>query len=396
MKQVKELIQHYLPRVKEHRYWLHEHPEPSHQEKETARYLADALRGMGLTVAENIGGYGLTAVIEGGKPGPCVALRADFDALEVTECTGVPFASKKPGLMHACGHDMHTAMLLGAAYVLLDMKDEIAGSVKLIFQPSEEDAAGSGARAMIEDGCLENPHVDAIFGQHVWPEIDTGKIGVRNGTMMAASDRFFLTVHGRASHGGAAPHEGIDAIVMAAHIITALQTVVSRNVSPVDSAVISIGTIRGGTRYNVIADTVYMEATCRNLSPDTHKKIPDIIRRVCENTAAAFGGTCDVDYRPGYPPTYNVQETFDVMKSSIVSAFGEESFFEPKNATLGAEDFSFYCEKIPSGFAWLGCHEKGTPVYPIHNGHFLPQEEAMPIGMEFLVRSALDYLAQHR
>lgn len=396
MKQIRELVQQYLPKAKAYRYWLHEHPEPSHQEKETARYLADALRAMGLNVTENIGGYGLTAVIEGARPGPCVALRADFDALEVTECTGVPFASQKPGLMHACGHDMHAAMLLGAAHVLLDMRGQMAGSVKLIFQPSEEDAAGSGAQAMIADGCLENPHVDAIFGQHVWPEVETGRIGARSGTMMAASDRFFLTVRGKASHGGAAPHEGIDAILIAAHIVTALQSIVSRNVSPVDSAVISVGTIKGGTRYNVIADQVYMEATCRNLSPQVHQRIEGIIRRVCEQTAAAFGGTCEVDYRPGYPPTFNTEQTFSVMKEAAQAAFGEDSFFEPQNASLGGEDFSFYCEKIPAGFAWLGCHEKGAPLYPIHNGRFLPQEEAMPIGMEFLVRCALGYLEKHR
>lgn len=396
MQEIKKRVLEHLPKAKEHRRWLHENPEPSHYEKETGAYLAAALRAMGLPVRDNVGGYGVVAVIEGAQPGPCVALRADFDALEVNECTGVPFASKKPGLMHACGHDVHAAMLLGAAYVLQDMKAEIKGSVKLIFQPSEEDAAGSGAKAMIADGCLENPHVDAIFGQHVWPEIDTGRIGARDGNMMAASDRFFLTVHGKASHGGAAPQEGVDAIVIAGHIITALQTVVSRNVSPVDSAVISVGTIRGGTRYNVIADHVVMEGTCRNLSPQVHKQMPGIIQRICENTAAAFGGTCEVDYRPGYPPTFNTPESFAAMQEAARQCLGENGFFEPKNASLGGEDFSFYCEKIPAGFAWLGCHQKGEPLYPIHNGRFLPDENVMPIGIEFLVRSALNYLDKAR
>ena len=264
MREVKELVAGYWEQICRHRRYFHENPEPSHCEKETAAYISAALREMGLEPIEHVGGYGVIALIRGEGAGKCVALRADFDALEVQEQTGAPFASRKSGFMHACGHDMHAAMLLGAAWVLNELRHTFSGTVKLIFQPAEEDAAASGAKAMIAAGCLTEPPVDAIFAQHIWPSLPTGTIGVRKGSMMGASDRFFITVHGKAGHGGK-PDEGIDAIVIAAHIVTALQTIVSRNVSPMGNAVVSVGKIGGGTRYNVIADAVHMEGTCRSV-----------------------------------------------------------------------------------------------------------------------------------
>ena len=240
MNDIKEYINKHWDAIRRHRIWLHLHPEASGKEKMTPAYIAKVLREMGLEPQENVGGNGVVAVIEGKGEGKCVGLRADFDALEVAEVSDFPYPSHIPGMMHACGHDAHTAMLLGAAYVLNDLRDTFSGKVKLIFQPSEENVADSGARRMIQDGCLENPHVDAIFGQHVWPEFPVGKVAVRNGIMMAASDQIRIKIYGKKSH-ASKPESGIDAIVIASYVVTALQTVVARSVAPLDSSVVTIG-----------------------------------------------------------------------------------------------------------------------------------------------------------
>ena len=394
MSEVKQLIDKYWEQVRAHRIWFHQHPEPSHREHETAAYVAKVLREIGLTPQEHVGGCGVVAVIEGKGPGKCVGLRADFDALEITECTGAPFASQNPGVMHACGHDTHAAMLLGAAYVLNELRGEFNGRIKLIFQPAEEDAADSGSRAMIADGVLENPHVDVMYGQHVWPSLPTGTVGIRNGTMMASSDRFFITIHGKSSHGGAAPHEGVDAVVIGAQAITALQTIVSRSVAPLDSAVISIGKVSGGTRYNIVADEFRMEGTCRNLNPAVRKTMPERIRKIVCGIAEGMGGTAEVDYRMCYSPTVNDPAQFELMRGVITETLGEDALVIPENSSLAGEDFSYYCEQVPTCFNWLGCHEPGKPVYPLHSDHFLAQEACMPLGMEVMVNAALKFLAE--
>lgn len=394
MSEIRTLIDKYWDRVREHRIWLHQHPEASGKEKETSAYIAKTLREMGLTPTENVGGYGVTAVIEGKGEGKCVGLRADFDALEVIENTDLPFPSQNPGMAHSCGHDTHTAMLLGAAYVLNELKDSFNGKVKLVFQPSEENAADSGAKKMIADGCLENPHVDAMFGQHVWPAYDTGKVAVRNGAMMASSDRFFITVRGKNSH-GSAPENGIDAIMIASYVVTALQSIVARNVAPLDSAVISIGKMNGGTRYNVIADEVVMEGTCRNLNPAVRNTMPQRIENIVKGVVESMGGTYEFNYMMCYSPTVNDPKQFDLVRGVIRDVVGEDGLVIPEHSALGGEDFSFYCEKVPSCFFWLGCHDPAKAErYPIHHGSFYPEWDALPIGMEVMVTSALRYLAQ--
>lgn len=394
MSEIRTLIDKYWDKVREHRIWLHQHPEASGKEKETSAYIAKTLREMGLTPTENVGGYGVTAVIEGKGEGKCVGLRADFDALEVIENTDLPFPSQNPGMAHSCGHDTHTAMLLGAAYVLNELKDSFNGKVKLVFQPSEENAADSGAKKMIADGCLENPHVDAMFGQHVWPAYDTGKVAVRNGAMMASSDRFFITVRGKNSH-GSAPENGIDAIMIASYVVTALQSIVARNVAPLDSAVISIGKMNGGTRYNVIADEVVMEGTCRNLNPAVRNTMPQRIENIVKGVVESMGGTYEFNYMMCYSPTVNDPKQFDLVRGVIRDVVGEDGLVIPEHSALGGEDFSFYCEKVPSCFFWLGCHDPAKAErYPIHHGSFYPEWDALPIGMEVMVTSALRYLAQ--
>ena len=392
MKDVKTLINSYLDKIVSYRRHIHENPELSHEETQTAAFIAETLKGMGLEPKMGVGGNGVVALINGAKPGKCVGLRADFDALPIQEVTGLPFASKNDGVSHSCGHDMHTAMLLGAAHVLNDLKDEFAGCVKLVFQPAEEDVLNCGAAPMIADGVLENPKVDAMIGQHVWPQYPVGSAAIRNGAMMASSDRFHITVNGKSSH-GSAPEDGVDAIVIAANVINALQTIVSRKVSPRDAAVVTVGTIHGGNRYNVIANQVKLEGTCRNLNPAVRNKMPERITQIACGVAEAMGGSCEVEYFKGYSPTVNNPEMFEMTYEVMKEVVGDKAVV-PEMSALGGEDFSFYCEKVPCAFFWLGVQTPEKDFYPIHNGGFDPDENAIPIGIEIAVKSALKFLGE--
>lgn len=376
-----------------HRRWLHAHPELSGQEKETAAYIADTLRKMGLDPIENVGGYGVIAVIEGRKGGKCVGLRADFDALSIQEGTGLPFASENPGISHACGHDMHTAILLGAAEVLSGMTEEFTGAVKLIFQPSEENAADSGARKMIADGVLENPHVDAIFAQHVSPNYPTGTIALNEGAMSASSDRFFITVKGKSSH-GSAPESGIDAVTMGAQVITTLQTIVSRSVSPLDSVVLTIGKVAAGSRYNIIAEECLMEGTCRTLNPRVQEQLPARMEAIIKGITEGMNGTYEFEYVKGFIPTVNAPREFALVRDMAQPLLGHGCVIIPDKAAMTGEDFSFFLKEIPGAFYWLGCQKPDTPFYPLHNNHFAPDEAAIQVGMEVMLSSALAYLSE--
>ncbi|MDR3265851.1 MAG: amidohydrolase [Synergistaceae bacterium] len=397
-KRIEELTQKYADRVVEWRRRIHSHPELSTQERQTAALAAEVLTETGIEVRKNVGGHGVVGLIRGKKPGPVVGLRADMDALPMQEDTSLPFASANPGVMHACGHDTHTAMLLGAACVLSEMREEMEGGVKLIFQPAEELNPTGGAPGMIQDGVLENPRVDALFAIHVWPGFETGKIITRSGPLMGASDRIFLTASGKTSH-GSAPHQGIDAIVIAAQIVGGLQTIVSRAVAPLDSAVISIGTIKGGYRYNVIADRVEMEGTVRTLSPVTQDRLPDLIGRTAQGYARSLGGDCEVKYVRGYPPTINDPDLFRMVSETVAESLGKEHFVPLDNPDLGGEDFSFFARERPSLMAWLGCRPAGTDpaeMAVLHNTRFCPDEACFPWGVRFLTSCALDFLRKRR
>lgn len=393
MLDVKALVEQYLGLITDYRRQIHMHPEASHQEQETAAFLAQTLHSIGLSPQTGVGGTGVIALIEGSGPGRCVALRADIDALPISEHTGLSFASKNPGFCHACGHDMHAAMLLGAAHVLYALRGSFCGCVKLIFQPAEEDVTCSGAAAMIRDGVLENPKVEAIFAQHIWPYYPVGSAAIRDGAMMAASDRFTIKIKGKSTH-GSAPEDGIDAISVAAQTVCALQTIISRNVSPLDSAVISVGTISGGDRYNIIANEVRMEGTCRTLAPAVRDRMPQMMERVISGVASAMGADATLEYHLGYSPTINHPDMFRLLSGAICDAVGEENLCIPKNSALGGEDFSFYCELIPGAMLWLGARDPEKEFYPLHNGCLSPDERALPIGTEILVRAALDFLKQ--
>ena len=393
MERVKELIDQYQDTVVEHYHWLHAHPEVSGQEKETAAYIAAQLRKMGLEPTENVGGYGVTAVIQGRGPGKCIGLRADFDALPIQECTGLPFASQNPGVMHACGHDTHASMLLGVAQVLLDLRDTFDGCVKLIFQPSEENSADSGAKKMIADGALENPHVDAIIGQHINPEKPVGTIGTRVGADSAASDRFFITIEGKSSH-ASQPQNGIDTIAVSAQVISTLQTIVARNVAPLKSAVVTIGKISGGDRYNVLAGRVDMEGTCRNHDPAVRDMIEQRMESIIRGVAEGMGATYTFRYIRGYSPIMNDKDMTELLCATASEIIGEENIEIKPAPGLGGEDFSFFAEKVPGAFYRMGCHTEGTPIWPAHNEHMVVDPACFPIGMQIMVESALNYLAK--
>lgn len=397
MKDFKELVSEKFPEIRKHRKWLHRHPEPSHHEKATSEYIKEVLINIGLEPRQISEGYGIIACIEGRKADPdkesrCIGLRADFDALEMTEETGCDFASENPGYMHACGHDVHTAMLLGEAMILNELRDEFSGTVKLIFQHAEEDTLSGGAKELIAAGVLENPKVDAILGQHVFPDVVLGKVSLDSHTASAASDRFTIKVKGLASHAGQAPERGIDAIVIAAEIIGAIQTIVSRRLGVGNEAVVSIGTIRGGNRYNIVADEVVMDGTCRTLDDSTREKVERLLREISEGIAKSFGGEAVVDYTRGVPSTVIDKDMYELVFSQAALAVGKDNVVKPEKPNMAGEDFAYYSRKVPSCFFWLGCSKDSADNPPLHNNKFLPEEECMAYGIEVMLRSALSFL----
>lgn len=388
---LKENIKDILDEVIEFRRELHANPERSYQEERTSQRVAEELEKLGIKYETNIGGYGVVGLIKGNSPGKTVMLRADMDALPIKENTDLPYCSTVDGVMHACGHDVHTSMLLGAAKILVNNKDKIKGNIKLCFQPAEEFSPTGGSQYMIRDGVLENPKVDAAVALHVW-NYPVGTVALRDGTMMAQSDRLYINVKGKSSH-ASQPQNGIDAIVGAAHVITALQTVVSRNTDALDSAVITLGTIHGGEVYNILCDEVKIEGTVRIFSEEVAKNINNQIERVVDNVAAGLG--CDVDYEyvSGYAMTVNDHDLFVGAKSALEGALGSDKVLVPERPASGGEDFSAYGKHVPSLFIWLGMEsEKNIGKRTLHNPNLIVDEDCIPVGIETFITVALDYL----
>ncbi|MBN2296505.1 MAG: amidohydrolase [Pirellulales bacterium] len=394
-RRVEQLTTAVTPKVVKWRRHFHTHPELSNQEKQTAQFIVDRLREMGIdNIKTGVARHGVVALIHGGKPGPTVALRADMDALPIQEQTGLEFASKNNGVMHACGHDAHMAMLLGAAEVLMAMRDEIPGNVKLMFQPAEEGSpvgVSGGAKLMIEEGVLENPKVSAIFGQHVGPTLPCGVIAYRAGGTMAAVDCFKITVTGVQSH-GAAPWKGIDPIVTAAHIVTALQTITSRKIDARQPVVVSVGIIKGGTAWNIIPEKVMLEGTVRTHDKQVRRKVAEELKRIVTQTAAAHGASAKVDCRSYGMVLYNDPQLTRRMMPTLQRAVGKGKLVESP-PRMGGEDFAWYAAKVPGLYVFLGVEaEAGGPLHDLHTPKMMLNEAALPVGVRTLSLLTLDYL----
>lgn len=390
-KNVDQLINKYLDEIISFRRDIHENPELGMQEFRTANKVAEELKKLGIEVQTGIGKMGVVGLLKGKGEGKTILLRADMDALPLDEINDLPFRSKNPGVMHACGHDFHTSILLGVAKVLAELKDEFNGNVKFVFQPAEEMNPQGGSRYMIEDGVLENPKVDAAMALHVW-DCPLGKVSLKPGPMMAQSDRINITIKGKSAH-ASQPQNGIDAIVAAGHIITALQTIVSRNVNPLESAVITLGTIHGGNRYNVIPDSVKIEGTVRIFDPSLSDFMPNRIKAVVENVATALECECNVEYVRGYTVTMNDNNMTKEVINSFVNALGEDNVIVAEKPALGAEDFCEFTKRVPSVLFWLGMESdlnKGKTT--IHNPNLIVDERCIPVGIKAFVSSTLDLL----
>ena len=388
---VKALANRFASEVIDIRRHIHAHPELSYEEYETAKYVASKLREMGLEPTEGVAGTGLVALIEGRNPEKrTVALRADMDALPITEQNDVDYKSQNDGVMHACGHDVHTSCVLGAAKILTELKDSFEGSVKLIFQPGEEKNPG-GASLMIKDGALENPKPNAMFGQHVMPFIQTGKVGFREGKYMASADEIYLTVKGKGGH-AALPDRAIDPIVIAAQIITALQQVISRNADPKTPTVLTFGTIHGGHAQNIIPDEVKISGTFRALDEEWRFKAHELITRSAKGIAESLGGSCDVLVDVGYPYLSNHVATTRSARKAAEDYLGKENV-EDLDLWLGAEDFAYYSHVVPSCFYRLGTgnEAKGT-TQGVHTPTFNIDEDAIEVGIGLMAWIALEQL----
>lgn len=393
------------PELLEWRRHLHANPELSNREFETAKYVAGRLKSFGLEPQTGIAKTGVVAVLKGGRPGRVVALRADMDALPVKEEVDLPFASKatgeyegnKVGVMHACGHDTHVAILLATAKVLSQVKDRLSGSVKFIFQPAEEGApAGespAGAKAMVDAGVLKNPDVEAIFGLHVFANVPTGRITYRSGPFMAASDRFEIAVKGRQAH-GSSPWRGVDPIVVGSHIVTALQTIVSRNVNITQlPAIVTVGQFQSGVRNNIIPDSARLVGTIRTFDDQMQEDIHARVRRIAENTATAMGATVDVRIEKGPPVTSNDPKLTQRMLPTLQRV--APGMVAESELITGAEDFTFFQRAVPGFFFFVGITppEQAGKAPSNHSPLFFVDEKALLTGLRAMAHLTVDYLA---
>jgi amidohydrolase len=368
---------------------IHMHPELGFEEVETSKLVSEWLERFGLQVKRGIAKTGVVGLLKGKEPGKTVAIRADMDALPLDEANQVPYVSKVKGKMHACGHDAHVTILLGVARFLSSNKDRVKGNIKWIFQPAEE--GGGGGKVMVEEGVLENPKVDAIFGAHVFPLLPIGKVGVYEREGLAAADRVKIKIIGKGGH-GAMPHLCKDPIHAAGHVITQLHSIVSRNINPLDSAVISIGKINGGTAINIIPDEVEMLVTVRSLSPQVREELNRRMEGVVQGVARSFEMDYRYEFEYGYPVLINDPEMSKLVASACSKGIGKENV-EVCKPSMGAEDFAFYLEKIPGSFFRLGIrNEKKGIIHPYHSSLFDIDEEVLPFGVEMFVRVIDEYL----
>lgn len=368
---------------------IHQQPELAYEERQTSALVADRLRQLGLEVRTGVGETGVIGVLHGAQPGKTVLLRADMDALPILEENTTPYVSRNPGVMHACGHDAHTAILLGVARVLTERRDRINGTVKFMFQPAEE--GGAGAKRMIDEGLLEHPVPDAAFALHVDADRYVGQVALCAGAAMAAADRFVITVRGKGGH-AAAPHRSVDPIVVAAHIVTALQTIVSREVTPTDPAVITVANVSSGNTFNVIPDVAVIKGTVRTFRDETRTLIQQRFPELVCGIASAMRATAEVDYRLGYPTLVNDEAMVELVGDTARDLYGPEAAIQ-RNPVMGAEDFAYVLENVPGAMFYLGVRDPSwQQPRPIHTATFDINEDALPIGVAMMAATALRYL----
>lgn len=383
---IQEVASKYEKYQVEMRRYFHQHPEVSEKEYNTSKVIKEELDKIGVPWVPCGLETGVLATVKGAKPGKTILLRADIDALAVEETTGAEYASQNPGVMHACGHDCHISMLLTAAHILNDMKDELCGTVKLAFQPAEE--AASGAKSMIEQGALEG--VDGAFGIHIWSDVPAGYISCDAGPRMASADMFKIDIKGKGCH-GAAPHQGVDAAVVTASVINNLQAMASRQTAPLDPIVVTVGTVEVGTRWNVVAENAHLEGTTRCFSQEVWESIPVLMERTVKNTAAAFGAEASVWFNRFIPPTVNEPGMTELVKASADKVIGEGAAIDSP-ATMGGEDFAYYSQKVPAAIALLGCgNEECGAVWPQHSGNFCIDESVLIKGAMLYTQVAMDF-----
>ncbi len=365
---------------------IHKHPELGFDVQRTAGLVADKLNQLGLDVQVGIGKTGVVGDLRCGA-GPTIALRADMDALPIQETGDIDYISQNDGVMHACGHDGHTAMLLGAAKVLSDQKDKLKGTVRFLFQPAEEGAGG--ARYMIADGCLDG--VDEVYGLHLWNYQKYGEVGVKAGSILAAADEFEMIITGKGGH-GAAPQGTVDAVVVSAHLITALQTIVSRNTNPLESTVVSVGMINGGYNFNIIADEVILKGTARAYTEENRQLIKVRMAEIITGIEQTFGAKIELNYRDGYPPTINDKTAVEKCLAAAQKIVGEGAGYP--YLSMGGEDFSYYAQEVPGCFFFVGSAPEDQPLrsVPHHCSHFDIDERALLVGSSIFVQLIKDLL----
>ncbi len=366
---------------------IHKHPELGFDVGRTANLVAQFLVSCGIEVRTGVGKTGVVGTLKGGKPGPTIALRADMDALPIQETNDVEYKSVHEGIMHACGHDGHTAMLLGAAKVLAERRERIKGTVRFLFQPAEE--GDGGARYMIEDGCLDG--VDEIYGLHLWNFQPFGQIGVKSGPILASADIFEIQVNGRGGH-GAAPQGTVDAVVVSAHLVTALQTIVSRNTNPIESTVVTVGKIAGGDNFNIIADKVVLKGTTRAYTEQNRQMIKRRLREIMAGIGQAYNARIEMDYEDGYPPTINNEQAYRKVLAAARRIVGNGAS-EPY-LSMGGEDFAYYLKEVPGCFFFIGSAPVGREPMsvPHHCSYFDINERALLVGASVFVQLIDDLL----
>jgi amidohydrolase len=387
---IKDEAERVFPEVVALRRDFHAHPELSFKELRTSETIASTLKDLGLEVRADIATTGVVGLLRGHEDGPTIVLRADMDALPIQEKTGLPFASTNPGVMHACGHDGHMAMLLGAARVLVNMREHLRGNVKFLFQPGEEGYAG--ARKMIEEGVLEDePRIRAAFALHLDSLSAPGTLGIREGPIMACADMFSLTIIGKGGH-GAVPHVTIDPVFVSGHVITALQGIASRRISAMDSVIVSICRIHGGEAMSVIPDIVEMGGTVRMFEPRIRSEMPAMMEDIIRGVTSAFGADYRFDYIHGYPATVNDTDFTELVRSAARALLGENNIRELARPRMPSEDFSFFLERVPGTFALLGARSSEREAFSSHNAAFDIDENALKAGVMLHTGVALSYL----